>query len=184
MRNQGDRKLTGLFEQGLIAILALFFFAPGPAPDCEAGYQKLKDEYQKLRDGGGLALADGRRLQAEFRAFADQNPSCSRADDALYMAGMIGGRAFRQGGDRSDLERSIAAFKLLAANYPESNLADDALYHSGEIQLVLGDREKARAAFGAAMMVPGGDMAAKAREQLDRLADAGEIGRASCRERV
>lgn len=171
MRKRTRNDLAGTFGRGLIAILALFFFAPGPASDCEADYQKLKDEYLRLRDGGSLTLVGGRRLQAEFRALADQNPACSRADDALYMAGMIGGRAFRQGGDRSDLDRSLAAFKLLAANYPESNLADDALYHSGEIYVVLGERDQARSAFGAAMMVPGGDMAAKAREQLDRLAD-------------
>jgi N-acetylmuramoyl-L-alanine amidase len=152
--------------RGLVCALALWFLAPGPANDCEPAYQKIKAEYLRLQDGPGLALADSRRLQAEFRAFADHNPACARAADALYLAGMIGGRAYQQGGGREDLERALAAFQTLAAKYPGSRLADDALYHSGEIHLALSEREKARAAFGAAALVPGGDMAGMARERL------------------
>ena len=173
MRNKRDRRhgrLTGLIGRGLFITLALFLDAPAPAPDCEPGYQKIKAEYTRLQEGPGLTLADCRRLQSAFRDFADHNPRCGRADDALYMAGMLGGRAFRSGGNRDDLKNSLAAFDLLSREYPESSLADVALYHSGEIYLILGDRESARDAFGAASLVPGGDMAASARKQLDLLA--------------
>ncbi len=154
-----------------LLVLSLYFFLPGNADafDCIAGYKRLAARYNRMEKTGAFPAENCRSLMREFSSVASDYPSCHKADDALYMAGVLGVRAYRSGGSKKDLESALRAFNGLVEGYPESTLADDAAYYSGEVHLLLGNPGKARQAFLLTTGMRGGDMVKKAREKLDEL---------------
>jgi N-acetylmuramoyl-L-alanine amidase len=99
-------------------------------------------------------------------------PSHERADDAVYMVGILYGRLHERSWVRQDLEKAVEAFKRLVRDYPASTLADDALYEIGEI--TRDDFADPKQAYCWYRLIttayPGGDMAPKARARLNELA--------------
>ncbi|HUT53348.1 MAG TPA: N-acetylmuramoyl-L-alanine amidase [bacterium] len=113
---------------------------------------------------------------AEFQAVADRFAGCHKADDALFMVGVLGMQAFKAAFDPADLDRALIAYERLGRDHPESTLADDAQYYCGEIHLIKGERGPAIQSFQKAAGFRSGDMAQKARQRLSDLAQNPDLG--------
>ena len=123
----------------LVALMAAgAFFIPPPArsSECETAYEGVTERYRELKDN--LDASSGRDLATLYRKVAGLHPECSKADDALYMAGVLGIKTFALGEDMKDLELARDAFHDLSKNYPESNLGDDGALFEGEVRCLLG----------------------------------------------
>jgi N-acetylmuramoyl-L-alanine amidase len=133
--------------------------------ECSDMYKKTADKYYAYKKAGILDNISCRELMNSFRQINNIHPSCDKADDALYMVGMLGVRAHDSGGNKKDLEESVNAFLDLSKKYPESSLADDADYQVGEIRMMMDETDKAKEAFDKVISY-NGDMNEKARERL------------------
>jgi N-acetylmuramoyl-L-alanine amidase len=156
---------------GLAAGL-LLFSEPVYSSDCAALYKKVADAYYGLKNRSGLTTEKCRALMDSFRTVAELYPDCHKADDALFMVGVLGMQAYKGGGDKNDLADALASFNKLAGSYPQSTLADDAQYYCGEIHALLGERDKAVEAYKKTLDFRGGDMSKKAVERMRELANA------------
>ncbi|MBN1881336.1 MAG: N-acetylmuramoyl-L-alanine amidase [Deltaproteobacteria bacterium] len=105
------------------------------------------------------------------------HPDSERADDALYMVGILYRDLYNKAKNPRDLNLSLEAFVNLVDNYPTSNLADDGLLVAGDISLHLLD-EGGRAYCLYARLVreyPEGDMVDDARERIAGLDEASVV---------
>ena len=102
------------------------------------------------------------------------HPNSDRADDALYMTGILYRDLYNKAKNPRDLKLSLEAFTNLADNYPNSNLADDGLLLAGDIyRHVLDEGETAYCLYSRLIREhPGGDMVLDARERISRLDEA------------
>jgi N-acetylmuramoyl-L-alanine amidase len=154
-----------------MAAVILFPF-PALTSDCTALYKKVADAYYELKNRSVLTAEKCRTLMDSFRTVAELYPDCHKADDALFMVGVLGMQAYKGSADKNDLAAALASFNKLAGSYPQSTLADDAQYYCGEIHVLLGERDKAVEAYKKTLGFRGGDMSRKAMKRMQELANA------------
>ena len=150
----------------ILIFLSISFSFTAHSDECSDMYTKTADKYYAYKKSNILDAVSCRELMNSFRQINTIYPSCDKADDALYMVGLMGIKAKKNGGDISDLEKSITAFSNLAANYPDSTLADDASFNIGEIHMMMNETDKAEAAYKKVISHKDGDMNKKAKERL------------------
>jgi TolA-binding protein len=100
---------------------------------------------------------------ARLQAFAEQNPRHSRADNALYFAGlgMIG---------LKDNEGASLVFQRLIETYPAGDAVLDGMLRLAECRLKLNQREDARALYTRVItQFPGTAAATQAEQRLASL---------------
>jgi len=165
--------MRSYFKCFLTAFLASVFLSfPGPskASRCTASYKQAADKYYSYKKAGVLGTERCRELMELFRQVADSNPDCHKADDALYMVGMLGTLAYKSSGEERDLNQALRAYNSLFENHPDSTLADDARYYAGELYAASGDLEEAEKTFRAVAGMRG-DMGEKAEKRLFELTE-------------
>lgn len=98
-------------------------------------------------------------------------PAHERADDAVYMVGILYGRLYERSRVKQDISKEVDAFGRLIRDYPDSTLADDALYEIAEI--TRGDFKDPKQAYCWYRLIvnsyPKGDMVPKAKVRIDEL---------------
>ncbi len=136
---------------------------------CEAEYKQAAKTYYQYKQNSDLIESRCRELVDSFRNIAETYPHCHKADDALYMVGVLSIRAYRSGGDARHLDSAMEAFGKLAEEYRDSSLADDAQYFCGEVSLLQGDLQGAEDSFRKVLDFRSGDMDQKAQNRLQEI---------------
>jgi|GEM_PF-653609 len=136
---------------------------------CEDKYEQAAENYYRYKQNSELTGSRCRDLIGGFQNIAETCPDSHKADDALYMVGVLSIRAYRSGGDARHLDSALEAFETLANQYRDSSLADDAQYFCGEVLLLQGDLQSAEAAFRKVLDFRSGDMERKARNRLQEI---------------
>ena len=132
-----------------LAGLVLFFCSTAEArsSECTLSYNQAYSQYHRLTNAGFHDLAAARELRERLVLIADTYPDCNRADNALYLAAMIGLQIHEATGSAADLDRALKDLNALAARYPGSPFAGNAHFHRGELHLQRGEPDQARTAF-------------------------------------
>ncbi len=104
--------------------------ARGGEDASEAAFRAVRDEVTALRNDEAKRKFRHhyQRLIERMRDVAEQDPSGSRADDALYVAAQLLDEQHTVSRVPEDLAIAVEAYALVAERYPASNLADDALF--------------------------------------------------------
>jgi N-acetylmuramoyl-L-alanine amidase len=142
-------------------------------PTSEQLYQSVKKDYLALMKSSRMKKYRDQweKVIYGFEAVANRYPKSSRADDALYNAGMITLKLRKVSLAMRDADKALDFFDRLARQYPQSRYADDAQYMIGEVQRII--KKSDEAAYRAYALVPErfprGDMAPKARRRLAEL---------------
>ncbi len=145
--------------------------APAAKEPAEGAYAEAKaaraalEKDQKRRKYRDQWLAVVKR----FEAVAAKYPKSKRAPDALYNVAGLYAELARVSLARRDLERSVEVYQELCKRYPKSSLADDARLALARIHRDrLGDLERARVEYQAAIKL-NGDMASAAKREMAEL---------------
>ena len=153
--------------------LTILLIATVHARNTETIYRMIKAEYTKLTKSkrARAKRKNWERIIYEFLDFRKRYPNCERADDALFMAGRMRYELYGYSGEKRDLDYAIKNFQRVVKYYPKSNLADDALYHIGLCYEKKGWKQSAYKTYDRLLKrYPRGDMAARAKRKLKRLA--------------
>jgi len=139
-------------------------------------YQRARSEYQELSSGKSKSRKSWLAVAAALENIAKAAPKHEAAPKSLFLIGRIFQEipGAKKSGD-DDLAQAINAYEDLSSGYPDSNLADDALFALGGIyRSEKNDPDKAARYYARVIaLYPGGDMAARAEEELKRLKKTG-----------
>ena len=159
---------------GLVLAVALSAQAPS---DARAGYEAARASYYRLK-----ANAAGQQLRhnwlraiAAFTSVAEDYPKSDEGARALYTAAELWNDLSAISHLGSDVDQALANYERVASEHPTSSLADDALYAAAVIYHAR-RRDDAKAARAVTQIIEGhaaGDMAAKARDLMGKLAALG-----------
>jgi len=173
----GSRFITGAVVCAVVLSLAWGARALAQGPD--EAYEYAREKYQSL-------VSSPERMEWRehwedaidaFLVVVLEYPDSDRADDALYMAGVLYRDLYNKSKNPRDLKLSLEAFTNLADNYPGSILADDGLLLAGDIYLQILDEEAIAYCLYARLIreYPEGDMVADARERIAGLDEASVV---------
>lgn len=159
---------------GWIAALiaaSFLFYTPvySRTSECVVEYNRAAKKYYQYKQDSKLEADQCNNLIESFQAICRDYPDCHKADDALYMVGVLALRAYRTGGETDFLDRALDAFQALRRDYYHSSLADDAQYLCGEIYMLRGDLDSAEEAYKKVLGFRSGDMDKKARNRLEEI---------------
>jgi len=166
-------RLLRLAVSGAAVIVFLCLPALAGAEDGVGAYESAKkklaalnaSEQQLSRRDCWLSVIES------FGAVYLEYPNHERADDAVYMVGILYGRLYERSWVKKDLEKAVDAFERLVRDYPGSTLADDALYEIAEA--TLNDFKDPKQAYCWYRLVttayPRGDMVPKAEARIKEL---------------
>lgn len=171
----GNHTLRSVFL-AFLAVTLLASFRPLPAigaGDGAGAYESAKKKMAALNASENqLSRRDCWLSVIEsFGTVYLEYPDHERADDAVYMVGILYGRLYERSRARKDLQKAIEAFDRLVHDYPGSSLADDALYETAEINRDrLKDPKQAYCRYRLIVsLYPRADMASKAKARLEEL---------------
>ncbi len=170
------RALLRSFYFFFVAVLLLASTWPFPqanAADGSGAYESAKKKLASL-NASEKQLSRRDCWLSVIESFATvylEYPDCERADDAVYMVGVLYGRLHERSWVKKDLDEAVEAFRRLVLDYPDSTLADDALYEIAEI--TRGDLKDPKQAYCWYRLIvtsyPKADMAGKAKARIDEL---------------
>lgn len=114
------------------------------------------------------------RAIEKLQAVADKHPRSARAPEALFLVGTLYEDMSQVSLISDDVDGAIAAYRRVVKDYPSHRLADDAQYYVARMYRDRrNDRTGAYVEFEKVVtLFPRGDMAADARRELVKLADA------------
>lgn len=161
----------------IVLATALFFAAApsvGAGKNADEEYAKAKACYGELKSDAVKAKEHGEweRCISLFEKFHAKNKDATDSATAAYNAGKLGQELYLRQHRLSDAEDAIKAYNVVVNEYPKNPLADDALYQIGRLRHdPLKQDDKAKCAFTyITENYPNGDMAGKAKEELELLA--------------
>ena len=162
----------------VVLCCSIFVFSPGlrAADDIEA-YESAKKRFTALKsDESRLSSRDSwMDVIDAFLSVYMTFPDSDRADDSLYMVGLLYRDLYGMFGDEMDLRLSVNSFEILTQEYPKSNLADDARFLIGDIYLkIVDDPLTAYSHFKRVVNeYPDGDMRSDAEGRMRDIAASG-----------
>ncbi|MBN2225605.1 MAG: N-acetylmuramoyl-L-alanine amidase [Deltaproteobacteria bacterium] len=154
-------------------LVSLWPFSRADAQDGVGAYESAKKRLAALNSSESqLSRRDCWLSVIEsFGTVYLEYPTHERADDSVYMVGILYGRLYKRSWKKQDINKGVEAFKRLIRDYPKSTLADDALYEIAET--TRGDLKDPKRAYCWYRLIvtsyPKGDMVSKAKGRIDEL---------------
>lgn len=159
----------------LLAILLSLVHVPNvQAADLDTAYRKARDAYAELQAAPRKQKfrSEWETVLGRFVQVYERDPAGAYAGEALFMAGKTLSGLYRVSQVDDDAWLAVTMFERVAREIPSSSLGDDALFLAGEIlENSLAAPEEAYLRYQRiAESFPKGDMAARARQKLTKLA--------------
>lgn len=160
----------------LAAALVVAFAGTGVAQDANYAYREASQFARSVQRSESKRQLRHYWMRAieRLQTIADKYPRSPRAPEALFLVGTLYEDMSQVSLISDDVDSAIAAYRRLVKDYPSHRLADDAQYYVARLFLERrNDRTGAYVEFEKVVtLFPRGDMAADARRQLVKLADA------------
>ncbi len=158
----------------LTILLSLAHMPIVQAADIDTAYRKARDAYADLQAAPRKQKfrSEWETVLGRFVQVYERDPAGAYAGEALFMAGKTLSGLYRVSQVDDDAWLAVTMFERVAREIPSSSLGDDALFLAGELlENSLATPEEAYLRYQRITeSFPKGDMAARARQKLTKLA--------------